>query len=111
MPNKVIANFQPGIVTANFLGKCRDSLGSWLDLFKPPIMRQLLDSMLNFFHAMNSKVLAAVINFSSAHSLFSVLSLLVVMSFPLIVCPIPVSPYSLCPVPLPPWLIWLSMYL
>lgn len=46
MPNKVIADFQSGIVTANFLGKFQDSLGSWLDLFKPHITRQLLDSVL-----------------------------------------------------------------
>lgn len=69
MPNKVIASFQSGIVTANFLGKCQSSLGSWLDLLKPCIMRQLLDSVLNSFHAMNSKVLAAVIIFFPAHSL------------------------------------------
>lgn len=69
MPNKVIANFQSGIVTANFLGKCQDSLGSWLNLFKPHITRQRLDSVLSFFHVMNSKALAAVVIFSPAHSL------------------------------------------
>lgn len=95
MPNKVIANFESGIVTANFLGKCQSSLGSWLDLFKPCIMHQLLDSLLNSFHAKNSKVLAAVVIFSTAHSLSF-------LSSPLIMCPIPVSPYSLCLLPLPP---------
>lgn len=69
MPNKVIANFQSGIVTANFLGKCQDSLGSWLNVCKPHTMRQLLDRMLNFFHTMNSEVLAAVVIFSPALSL------------------------------------------
>lgn len=49
MPNKVIANFQSGIVTADFLGKFQDSLGSWLDLFKPHITCQLLDSVLRVF--------------------------------------------------------------
>lgn len=69
MTNKVIANFQSGIVTANFLGKCQDSWGSWLDLFKPCITRQLPDSVHNFFQAMNSKVLAPVVIFALAHSL------------------------------------------
>lgn len=69
MLHQVIANFQSGTVIANFLVKCQYSLGSWLDFFKPRIKRQLLDSVLNSFHALNSKVLAAVVIFSPAHSL------------------------------------------
>ena len=79
MPNKGNANFQSSIGTADFLGKCQDSLCSLLDLFKAHVTRA------QFFHVMNSKVLAAVVvfYFSSTFMLFPVLALLVVRSSPL----------------------------
>lgn len=91
MPNKGIANFQFGIVTADSLGKCQDSLCSMLDLFKAHVTCKLLRSMLNifFFYLMNSKVLdaAETFYFSSTSTLFLVIPLLKVACPP---CHLPV---------------------